>query len=293
MNNFGRSILLGVFLTGAFMPGLGQAESVYTTTHARELLTADRTYYVRTDGSDSNTGLANTAGGAFLTIQKALDVAGALDASIYNVTISVNTGTYTGTVVPPKMLGAGTFTLQGGTGTATDVVISTTSASAISVAGAGDSWVVKDLKVQTTTSGWCFIASSGGQISFSNVNFGACASGHMLAYVHGTILGTGNYAISGAAPYHWNAQNGSLIDPSGYTITITGTPAFSANFAYASRSSQIICNAMTFSGSATGSRYSVSGVSLIDTNGSGTTYLPGNASGTGTNTGASPWGLYQ
>ena len=62
---------------------------------ARELLTANRTYYVRTDGSDSNNGLANTSGGAFLTIQKAIDTAAALDLSIYNVTIQIADGTYT------------------------------------------------------------------------------------------------------------------------------------------------------------------------------------------------------
>jgi hypothetical protein len=62
---------------------------------SRERLTADRNYYVRTDGSDSNTGLANTAGASFLTIQKAVDVVcNDIDLGDYLVTINVAAGNY-------------------------------------------------------------------------------------------------------------------------------------------------------------------------------------------------------
>ena len=71
----------------------------------REQLTANRTYYVRTDGSDGNNGLANSSGGAFLTIQKAIDTVAALDLSIYNVTVQVADGTYTGAVRGFRALG--------------------------------------------------------------------------------------------------------------------------------------------------------------------------------------------
>jgi DNA-binding CsgD family transcriptional regulator len=78
----------------------------------REVLTANRTYYVRTDGSNSNDGLSNTSGGAFLTIQKAIDIVAALDLSIYNVTIQVGSGTYTsGAAVNGAWIGAGIVAL--------------------------------------------------------------------------------------------------------------------------------------------------------------------------------------
>lgn len=68
----------------------------------RDRLTADRTYYVRTDGSDSNTGLTNTSGGAFLTFRKCLNlVAYNLDLAGYNVLFRVQGGTYTENLLLP------------------------------------------------------------------------------------------------------------------------------------------------------------------------------------------------
>ncbi|MEQ8282904.1 MAG: DUF2793 domain-containing protein [Parvibaculum sp.] len=64
-------------------------------TPCREPLTASRTYCVRTDGDDANDGLVNDAGGAFLTIQHALDVIyGTLDLAGFNVTIQLAAATY-------------------------------------------------------------------------------------------------------------------------------------------------------------------------------------------------------
>ena len=64
------------------------ASTAYVDRTTREILTANRTYYVnKTTGSNSNSGLSS--GTAFSTIQKAIDVACALDLSIYSVTINV------------------------------------------------------------------------------------------------------------------------------------------------------------------------------------------------------------
>jgi hypothetical protein len=89
----------------------------------REVLTANRTYYVRTDGNDSNTGLGNTSGTAFLTIQKAVDVASTLDLSVYDVTIQLGTGTWTESVTMKNAVGAGTIIIQGDLITPSNAVV--------------------------------------------------------------------------------------------------------------------------------------------------------------------------
>lgn len=244
----------------------------------REVLTADRTYYVRTDGSDSNNGLANTSGGAFLTIQKAVNTVAALDLSIYNVTIQVGAGTYTGNVgFTAPWVGTGTVTLQGDNATPSNVIISTVGNAIIVNAGA----ILRlgGFKIQTTTSGVGIYIPGGNVTIVGKMEYGACVQPH-IQLSGGRFVNTGNaYTISGSATAHIILDAFAYAQDVSSTITLTGTPAFSTAFISCS-DSFIQCNANTFSGSATGVRYSATANGIIQTFGAGATYLPGGTAGT-------------
>ncbi|WP_406873832.1 DUF2793 domain-containing protein [Aminobacter sp. P9b] len=247
--------------------------------HIRELLAANRSYFVRTDGSDTNNGLGDTSGGAFLTIQKALDVAASLDMAGFTVTIQVADGTYGGTIIVPAMTGQAdpsALVIAGNGGTPANVIVSTNNANAIS-APSGAGCLVKDMEIRTTASGFGLNAD-GGTLQFQNVRFGACAQAHILCQNNGAAAATGNYAISGASPMHWSAQTGGFINTEGRTVTLVGTPAFSTAFA-SSRHGDIACAGMTFGGAATGTRYSTTLNGVINTAGGGASYLPGSVAG--------------
>jgi hypothetical protein len=248
-----------------------------TNLGVREQLTANRTYYVRTDGSDGNNGLANSSGGAFLTIQKAIDTVAALDLSIYNVTIQVADGTYGGAVVVSgPWIGSGTVTLQGNTSTPANALLSTGANDCITVL-TGGTLTVTGFKL--TNSGAFLLHASPGSIRFSLLTFGTCGSQQVRVTDGGRIMATGNYSIDGGAGNHWSAVGNGIVRVQSKTITLTGTPAFSTAFANADLSSTVLVNGNTFSGSATGTRYAATNNAVISSGGAGSTYLPGNAAG--------------
>ena len=108
----------------------------------------------------------------------------------------------------------------------------------------------------------------------------------MTAQNGGNISVGSNYSISGGANAHVATQYGGVFLCLSKTITTSGTPAFSDEFAYCAFGGSIQdWSGCTFSGSgATGTRYSAVLNGVINTNGGGSSFLPGNSSG-GTSTG--------
>jgi len=249
---------------------------VSLSTTRREVLSAARTYYVRTDGNDSNTGLANTAGGAFLTIQKGIDVAAGLDSSIYDVTIQIADGTYTGVMVAKSMSGSGKIIIQGNAATPANVIISN-AGNLFSNSQPHTVYTLKDLKFADghTFGMYC---EAGSNTKFSNLVFGS-GVGHLYTIGYAFIEATGNYSITGGAVFHLGSNCGT-IKISSVTATLTGTPAFSGAFATAGFLGYFQIVTTTFTGAATGSRYSVTTNAAVQVNGHAEPYLPGNAAGT-------------
>ena len=271
----------GLLTAASNLSDLASAATARANLGVREQLAANRIYYVRTDGSNSNNGLVNSGGGAFLTIQKAIDTVAALDLSIFNVTIQVADGTYAGAiVVSGPWIGSGTVTLQGNTSTPANALLSTGASDAITVFS-GATLTITGFRL--TNSGSFLLHASSGSIRYSLLTFGSCGSQQVRATDGGRITAIGNCAIDGGASNHWSAVGNSGIRVQSRTITLTGTPAFSAAFANADLGSTVLVNGNTFSGAATGSRYSATNNAVISSAGAGATYLPGNAAGsTGT-----------
>lgn len=276
----------------ALMARLAYLENRYSRTEVietgREVLTAARTYYVRTDGSDSNNGLANTATGAFLTIQKAIDVvANGLDLGGFNVTIQVAAGTYTGTVrVTAPWVGVGTVTLTGDTTTPTNVVISTTTGGNVVSVSFG-ALTIGGFSITTTSPGSNALnAVNFGTITVNgSMNYGAVTASHLLADRQGSITHSSiAYTISGNATVaHARVQQSGAIILNASTATLTASITVGNAFIVAITTGSVRASgwsAVLGAFTVTGTRYNATLNGVIDTNGGGAGFFPGTVAGT-------------
>lgn len=248
---------------------------------ARERVTSDRTYYVATTGSDSNTGLG--PGVALLTIQKAVQIiADTLSISAgVTVTVQVANGTYTisTAILLYAYTGAGMVQILGNTGTPGSAIIQTSAATEIFQAACRTRpYYVGGFRLMATASSPVGFLANGGFIQFGNIEFYTGLSTHIYAKNGGIIQALANYAIIASMTIHMDADTQGCVNVDGVTVTLTGTPAFTT-FASTKTLAYASADGTTFSGSGTGVRYSAETNSVINTDGAGSTFFPGDSAG--------------
>lgn len=261
-----------------WLAGGGSSSGGVLPTSIREKLTAPRTYYVRTDGSDANTGLANTSGAAFKTIQKAINVTYTLDLNGFGVTVQVADGAYTAGVVASVPFLGGSVSVLGNTTTPANVTVTLASGNVFQVTG-GAQMTVKGFKVSNSVAGAGLYASSGGFITADRMDFGQVAGDHVEAADEGSIsLFNGSYTISGGGSGHWHAHSGKIVDAYN-TITLIGTPTF-ANYFCGIAAGEIQCQQNTFVGTANGPKFLIHYLGFALASAGNLNYLPGSSPGT-------------
>ena len=273
-----------MFVSIGSRPGRGRrlTGGLAGTSSGRELLTAARTYYVRADGDDlTNNGLSDHSGGAFKTLQRALDAVGALDTGVYDVTIHVGPGTYAGCDLR-TLVGAGACYIEGDRTTPSNCLVSATADNCFDATNIIGRYQIHGFKCTTATTGSGIFASGPAvAVTYGAMDFGAVASGymHIWAAAGARIVRDDVLTLSGGAACHMLIEATATFLGGGNTITLTGTPAFSSSFVLCRNTGVIDMSGVTFTGSATGVRYVASRNGLIDAGGAGASYFPGNSAG--------------
>ena len=271
------------FCTGTGTAGTAVWTRSAPATIGRAPLSGNRTYYVRTDGSDSNTGLSNTAGGAFLTIQKAINVAYALDFNGYTVTVQVGDGTRTNIIrFNGPFYGNGKFVLLGNVTTPANCVINV-SGNDVIVGSAGTRFDIGGFKLNCSGGSLLTSTNNGSEITIvSPMDLASAGNWCLGAYAGGDVVVKANLTFSGSAQYALNASSGRLFMLDNTANTVIATPNYSVAFAAASSNASVVVPTATFSGSATGPRYATNLSGSINVLGRGGNVFPGSTAGTTT-----------
>lgn len=244
------------------------------------------TLYVRTDGVDTNDGLANTAGGAKLTLQAAWNDAcrkydfrgGALD-------ITVADGTYAlGIITEGEWpMGATTVRINGNATTPANCFLSSTTDDVFRLYGvSGVPIQVKGFKLKSTAGN--LINVSNGTVLYltDKMEYNSASTAHIQVQNGASLVQFANYTINGnAGSDHNHIINGANYGGDGITVTLSGTPSFGGAFMGAAGNSFASYTSGVYSGSGTGTRYNIHGNSFVKTAAATpSTFFPGNVAGT-------------
>jgi hypothetical protein len=277
----------GAFRTAATAPSDTAVSSdrpgLYTNSRIR--LTAPSDFFVSPTGSDDANGL--TARTPWRTLQHAYNVVSQnYDLAGFPATIRLADGIYAKeagkdnvVVCDGRIPGqVGPIRFIGNSAHPENVIISATSNNIFEIIA---TWAYVDGMTLTGTGSTVGLLSYfDARITFANLIFGPMGEGIHLSAFGGIIMPFSDYRITGGAGYHMlSVSPGSRIHIDNKTITLSGTPHFSAAFAVAEDLAMISAHGNTFAGTgATGTRYIARQNAIIETSGDAN-YFPGNAAG--------------
>lgn len=246
------------------------------------------TLYVRSDGSDSNDGSANTAGSAFKTLQ------GCISAALlrYGVQRPLDIrlgipGTY---AAPTTILSYANVSITGDPGSPAAYIIAGGAAgvNVLSPQSMKVSVIGCNLRCDYT-SRRIISAANGATFGLSNCVLSSTLLPYSLiaASVGAQVTISGNITITTGATYAFESlQGGQIFFDNTATITFSGGPTFSGSTVIAADLSVLTAQTgATFIGSVTGKRYQSNNLSLIQTSGAGINLFPGTIAGTVANGG--------
>ncbi len=242
--------------------------------------------FVSPTGNDANNGL--TVGSPFLTLQHAANIAQSnYDTQGHIITINVASGTYTaGASLTGQPVGGGTIAFVGNVSSPSSVSVILGSPGSCFSGTTGARLTVSGffMAAQFGSSapgqlaGVCLAAGGGALLAYDHCTFGITQFAHVQAGSGGNLVCGGPCTISSTAQFHLTAGSGGQINIIGQAFTLTGTPGF-ATFVASDASGLVLASGNTFSGAATGQRYTATNGGYIDTFGGGINYFPGNTVG--------------
>lgn len=264
---------------------INRTNGVVRVTGARERLAANRTYYVRSDGSDSNTGLTNSSGGAFATIQKALDVCtGNLDFAGFTVTISVGAGSFSGQCTVKPCLGQGSdanLLITGAGSGSTTITHSGAFVGTVTTSGVGAAARISAATiVNSNANGICVAATAGGTLRpGADCIFTPGSTGTVLSAdgVGALVNPTASFTVSGNCAICYSFANQGRIQMQSITVAY-GTRTFTTT-AYGAQGGQMVHYNITNSGTVTAKRYDLYALALLETFGGGASAVAGSTAG--------------
>lgn len=264
----------------------GLIEDLNSTSFGGEVpvLTQDTTWYVdAVNGIDTNNGLTKET--AFKTIKKASEVASAYqNPNLKKRIINLLPGTHEGAKLAPftsRNNDNDYIEIRSDAATKGDVIIGDQEGIEII---APSTYYFDNLTINGARNTGNGVTIVSGRVEFGSVAFGRAVYHQVYAVQHSTVAFWSNYEINEGGKSHIYADAYSFVDISypdsitRRTITILNNPNFDY-FVDIKRGSYLSAYNLTINGSVSGTKYRVTGRSVIDTGTGNVDLLPGTSGG--------------